>query len=92
MTKLAKTLLVLSIVCTVVGGVINLDWVKLGEITGFYAVLPLGAVFFGLFLIVLVLEKEGDENPEDKHLSDRASADPAKVLPPEPETAGAGKH
>ena len=89
MTKLAKTLLVLSIVCTIVGGVINLDWVRLGEITGFYAILPMGAVFFGLFLIVLVLEKETDTHPEDQELSGPSAQGPAKNLPPQPHAAGA---
>ena len=84
MTKLAKILLGLSIVCTVVGAAINLDWVHLGDITGFYAILPLGAVFFGLFLIVLILEDKGMTNPEDQHLSAPASEGPAKHLPPHP--------
>jgi len=87
MNKLAKTLLVLAIVCTVVGGVINLDWVRLGEITGFYAILPCGPVFFGMFLIVHVFENETTDNSEDQHLSD-----PASTMPPKQEPAVAGKY
>jgi ABC-type nickel/cobalt efflux system permease component RcnA len=58
MGKTTKKLLILSLACLVMGlgfvtGVINVK-----ELVGLYVALPLGAVFFGLFLIFRMLEKE----------------------------------
>jgi Na+-driven multidrug efflux pump len=58
MSKTTKGLLVVTIVCLVVGGALNTGLVNAHNIDGLYAILPLGAVFAGLFLIVRVLEKE----------------------------------
>lgn len=84
MSKTAKVLLVLTIVCLVVGGVFNMGLIEPGNLSPLYAILPLGAVFLGLFLIVLVLERES-ARPENQHLSEPASEGPAKPLPPTPE-------
>ena len=68
MTKTAKILLGLGIVCLLVGGAINIGWIDPHGIDALYIVLPIGAVFIGLFLIVLVLQKEheDDRNVESK--------------------------
>jgi hypothetical protein len=58
MTKTAKVLLVLGILFLVVGGAFNLGWLGAGDLDALYAIFPVGAVFLGLFLIELVLEKE----------------------------------
>ncbi len=83
MTKTAKVLLGLAIVCLAVGGVINLGWIDPGKLEGLYALLPLGAVFLGLFLIVLVLSRERTTHEEDQHLPEPANEGPAKPLPPD---------
>ncbi len=83
MTRTAKVLLVLAIVCLIAGGIINVGWVNPGNFEGLYALLPLGAVFLGLFLIVLVLGRERMVHEEDQHLSEPANEGPAKPLPPD---------
>ncbi len=87
MTKLAKSLLVLAIVCLVVGGIFNIGLINPGRLDALYAVLPLGAVFLGLFLIVRVMEKETEVNPQDQHLPAPPEEVPAKKLPPNPHAA-----
>jgi hypothetical protein len=84
MTKTAKVLLVLTIVCLVAGGAFNMGLIEPGNLTALYVLLPVGAVFLGLFLIVLVLEKESAKSQEDEHLPEPASEGPAKPLPPTP--------
>lgn len=58
MGKLTKTLLILSIAALVVGMAFVIGLVNVENLVALYVVLPLGAVFLGLFLISLVLEKE----------------------------------
>jgi hypothetical protein len=69
MSKTAKSLLIPSVVCTVVGGAFNLGVINAHDIDAFYTILPMGAVFFGLFLIVVVLEKENALYDQDHRLS-----------------------
>ncbi len=83
MTKTAKVLLGTAIVCLVVGGVINIGWINPGKVDALYVLLPLGAVFLGLFLIVLVLARESMVHEEDQHLAEPANEGPAKPLPPD---------
>lgn len=82
MTKTAKVLLGLAIACLVLGGLINIGWINPGKLEALYVLLPVGAVFLGLFLIVLVLQRESMVHQEDKHLSEPANEGPAKTLPP----------
>ena len=56
MTKLTKTFLGLSLAGFAAGGVIDFSSAPLDP--KWTALMPLGAVFFGLFLISLMLEKE----------------------------------
>jgi hypothetical protein len=56
MTKLTKTFLVLGVAGFLAGGVI--DAIGTNVDPKWTVVLPLGAVFFGLFLIFLMLQKE----------------------------------
>jgi len=58
MTKMTKALLISSILCLVAGLILNSGLVNVGEAVALYVVLPLGATFFGLFLIAKVLSKE----------------------------------
>ncbi len=83
MTKTAKGLLVAAIVCLVSGGFTNSGLIDLGKFESLYVLLPLGAVFLGLFLITLVLGKEGMVHEEDQHLPEPANRGPAQPLPPE---------
>jgi len=82
MTRTAKVLLGLAIACLVLGGALNLGWIHPRGLDALYTIFPVGAVFLGLFLIVLLLEKESRTNPEDKHLSEPSSEGPAKHAPP----------
>ncbi len=58
MNKTEKGLLIVTIVCLAVGGAFNTGLVDAHGIDALYAILPLGAVFAGLLLIVMVLGKE----------------------------------
>ena len=58
MTKLTKTLLIISLVCFIAGLVFTTGLVNAQDAVALYTVLPTGAVFLGLFLISLMLEKE----------------------------------
>jgi hypothetical protein len=53
-----KALLILSIITLLAGLALNAGLLGVSESGILYTVLPLGAVFFGLFLIARVLEKE----------------------------------
>jgi hypothetical protein len=67
MSRNAKVLLILSLICFVAGGAINLGLVSAHGVASLYTILPLGAVFFGLFLIVQVMHKAGDIRADDQH-------------------------
>jgi hypothetical protein len=58
MNKTTKTLLILSMAGLVVGMAFVTGLLTVGNLVALYVVLPLGTVFFGLFLISLMLEKE----------------------------------
>ena len=58
MSKITKTLLTLSVTGMVFGTAFVTGLLGMENVVSLYVVLPLGAVFFGLFLISLVLEKE----------------------------------
>src|SRR5258706_14993517 len=57
-SRTTKTLLILSLVGLVSGFAFVSGMVNVGEAVGLYAALPMGAIFFGLFLISKLLEKE----------------------------------
>ena len=58
MTKITKTLLFLAVAGTVTGLLFVSGLVDVKDASALYVALPLGAVFFGLFLISRMLEKE----------------------------------
>jgi hypothetical protein len=58
MGKTTKILLTLSIAGLALGLAFASNLINAGGITAFYVLLPAGAIFFGLFLISLMLEKE----------------------------------
>lgn len=58
MSKLAKTYLVLGVVCSVVGILLDADVIDASDLPAVYVALPLGVVFLGLFLIYYMLGKE----------------------------------
>jgi hypothetical protein len=66
MMKLTKSLLVISLLCLVVGFLFVGDLVNAHNSVVLYAVLPTGAVFLGLFLICLLLEKETAQYDADR--------------------------
>jgi hypothetical protein len=82
MNKMAKGLLVGAILFLLSGGAINLGWINPGNLDALYVVLPTGAVLFGLFLIVLLLQREADSHAEDHHLPEPESKDPLPHAPP----------
>ncbi len=83
MSKTAKVLLGVAIGCLIVGGVINIGWVNPGKLDALYVLLPVGAVFLGLFLIVLILQRESMAHQEDHHLPEAANEGSAKPLTPD---------
>jgi fumarate reductase subunit D len=68
MAKTTKTLLVISIATLVLGLVFVTGIVNVQETVALYVVLPLGAVFLGLFLIFNMLEKESALYDEEHKL------------------------
>ena len=55
---MAKKLLILSSACLVIGLAFVTGLINVQNTVALYAVLPLGAVFFGLFLMFRSFEKE----------------------------------
>jgi hypothetical protein len=55
---MTKVLLGVAVTTLILGFVLNAGWVGSLPWDALYAILPLGAVFFGLFLIAKMLEKE----------------------------------
>ena len=64
MTTLSKTLLAVTITGLVAGGIIDFGGFNLNPV--WTAALPFGAVFYGLFLISFMLEKEVARFDEDE--------------------------
>ena len=58
MSKITKTLLVLSLVGLLSGLLFVSGGFNSGGLVALHIVLPMGAIFFGLFLLSKVLEKE----------------------------------
>ena len=58
MKKFTKLLLVLTIVNFVLGLLVSIGVIHVGDTANLYLLLPVGAVFFGLFMIWHMLEKE----------------------------------
>ena len=58
MTKATKILLGLSIVGLATGLIFVTGLVNVGNMVALYVALPVGAIFFGLFLISKLLEKD----------------------------------
>jgi hypothetical protein len=58
MTKTTKNLLILSIVCLVLGLAFVTGIINVQNVVALYVALPAGAIFFGLFMIFRMLEKE----------------------------------
>lgn len=74
----------MAIVCLVLGGVINLGWINPGDIAGLYVLLPVGAVFFGLFLIELLMGRASAVHELDQSPAEGPNPAPAGRLPSEP--------
>lgn len=66
MTRTTKVLLVISLVCLAAGVALNSGVVDVRGITALYVILPAGAIFFGLFLLSKMLEKEAALYDEDQ--------------------------
>jgi hypothetical protein len=64
---MAKKLLILSIAALVIGLAFVTGIVNAQNMVGLYVVLPLGAVFLGLFLLFQSLEKESALYDEEQH-------------------------
>src|SRR5262245_13581670 len=58
MSKITKTLLVISLITFAAGLAFVTGIIDLGSVSALYVSLPAGAIFFGLFLISKLLEKE----------------------------------
>ena len=76
MTKTTKTLLALALGGTVAGLVFASGLIDVQEFSALYIALPLGAVFFGLFLISRMLEREA-QLFDQEHAGSAAAPSPA---------------
>ena len=68
MSKTTKTLLVLAVIGLMSGFAFVTGVVNVGEAVAWYITLPMGAIFFGLFLISKLLEKEVALHDEEQAL------------------------
>lgn len=59
-------LLWLAIASLVIGGVLNIGLINVGDLDAAYVVFPVGAVFMGFFLISWILEKESAHYDEEQ--------------------------
>ncbi len=91
MNKTTEVLLAMAIVCLVVGFALNAGLISTGGIDALYVVLPMGAVFAGLFLIVKVLEKESTLHDEEQRAPKTGTAKSVASIA-EPEGSAAVEH
>jgi len=91
MTKVSKILLAVSVTGFAAGGVV--DFGGFSVIPQLTVALPLGAVFFGLFMIAFMMQKEmakfDEEQSEKLQLDQRDTAAPAPAQKPAMQPAGA---
>lgn len=87
MTKLTKSLLVLSAANLVAGVVFTTNLIDVHNASVLYITLPTGAVFFGLFLISRLLEKEVLAYDAEQRRIHSAAATPSKKETSNPEPA-----
>jgi hypothetical protein len=86
MTTLSKSLLVATIVSFLLGFAFVTGWIGVRDAVALYVAMPLGAVFFGLFLITHMLEKESEAfdadqrgaKPKPRQESNPASTNPER--------------
>lgn len=80
MTKFTKALLVLCVADFAAGLLFVTGLVNVQAVPGLYVALPAGAIFFGLFLISKMLEKEtaAFDVEAQAHLAAENAASPAK--------------
>ena len=74
MTTISKTILAASVTGLVAGGIIDYSGFHLDA--AWAAVLPLGAIFYGMFLISFMMEKEVAKFDEDEAKERLAIDDP----------------
>lgn len=82
MTKTTRSLLVISILCLAVGLAFVTGIINVQNAAGLYVALPLGAIFFGLFLISKIFEKEAalyDEEQQARREVRKAPVTPRKT-------------
>ena len=72
MTKNAKIYLTISVVCILLGGIALLTD-KTATMPQLYVPFPVGAVFFGLFLISAFLGKEAEQYSKEQHARQEAA-------------------
>lgn len=58
MTKMTKILMIVSVACLALGLAFVTGIINAQNMVALYVVLPAGAIFFGLFMIFRMLEKE----------------------------------
>jgi hypothetical protein len=80
MSRLTKILLALTIINFVPGLLFVSGLVGIGGFPGLYATFPIGATFYGLFLISLMLQKEvaGFDAEERSHPSGPVADHPSE--------------
>lgn len=82
MSKMTKTLLVLSLSCLALGLVFVTGLINVGEVVALYATLPAGAIFFGLFLISLSLQTESALFDQEQRTRTAGIAPPVPATKP----------
>ena len=89
MSKMTKTLLILSLSLLATGLVFVTNLVNVQNAVAFYVALPAGAIFFGLFLISRCLQAETALFDQEQRLAFAAATKAAPQRPCcEPKQAG----
>ena len=69
MTAKTKVSLITCVVCLIVGLAFFAGVVSVHSAKALYVVLPIGATFFGVFMVFRVFEKETEQYDQEQHAS-----------------------
>ena len=78
MTKTTTNLFCLAVACLILGLAFVTGIINAQNMVALYVTLPLGAVFFGLFLIFRMLEKEASLYDDEHEVHTANASVPAK--------------
>lgn len=75
MTSRARAYLATAVLCSALGLALVTGWINVRNLVSLYVLLPIGAIFFGLFMMANLFE---NQNPKDTQHSPKEIADPSQ--------------